>query len=115
MCSARSSAQLPLPKDVTLKTSAQFKLIGQPLRRIDNAAKLDGSATYGIDVLPAGLLYASISMCPTVGGRVATFDAAAAGGLPGILKVVKLEPAKASSVMPGSTSGGVAVIADAPY
>jgi isoquinoline 1-oxidoreductase beta subunit len=112
---AQRAAQLPLPKDVTLKTSAQFKLIGQPLRRIDNAAKLDGSATYGIDVLPAGLLYASISMCPTVGGRVATFDAAAAGGLPGILKVVKLEPAKASSVMPGSTSGGVAVIADAPY
>ncbi len=112
---AQRAAQLPLPKDVTLKTSAQFKLIGQPVRRIDNAAKLDGSATYGIDVLPPGLLYASISMCPTVGGKVASFDAAAAQAMPGVRKVVKLEPAKASSIMPGSTCGGVAVIADTPF
>ncbi len=112
---AQRAAQLPLPQDVTLKTSAQFKLIGHPVRRIDNAAKLDGSATYGIDVLLPGLLYASISMCPTVGGKVAGFDAAAAQAMPGVRKVVKLEPAKASSIMPGSTCGGVAVIADTPF
>ncbi|HMD29015.1 MAG TPA: xanthine dehydrogenase family protein molybdopterin-binding subunit [Steroidobacteraceae bacterium] len=112
---AQRAAQLPLPKEVTLKTSAQFKLIGHPVRRIDNAAKLDGSATYGIDVLLPGLLYASISMCPTVGGKVAGFDAAAAQAMPGVRKVVKLEPAKASSIMPGSTCGGVAVIADTPF
>jgi len=106
---------LPLPSEVTLKTPAQFKLIGQPVRRIDNAAKLDGTATYGMDVLPPGLLYASITMCPTVGGKVASFDAAAAQALPGVRKVVKLEPAKASSIMPGSTCGGVAVIADTPF
>jgi len=112
---AQRAAQMPLPKEVTLKTPAQFKLIGQAVRRIDNATKLDGSATYGIDVLPPGLLYASITMCPTVGGKVASFDAAAAQVLPGVRKVVKLEPAKASSIMPGSTCGGVAVIADTPF
>ena len=112
---AQRAAQSPLPKNVMLKTPAQFKLIGQPVRRIDNAAKLDGSATYGIDVLPPGLLYASITMCPTVGGKVASFDATAAQALPGVRKVIKLEPVKASAIMPGSTCGGVAVIADTPF
>jgi isoquinoline 1-oxidoreductase beta subunit len=112
---AQRAAQMALPKTVVLKTPAQFKLIGQPVRRIDNAPKLDGSATYGIDVLPPGLLYASIAMCPTVGGKVASFDAAAAQSLPGVHKVIKLEPVKASAIMPGSTCGGVAVIADTPF
>jgi isoquinoline 1-oxidoreductase subunit beta len=112
---AARAAQLPLPKSVILKNPKQFKLIGQPIRRIDNAAKLNGSAVYGIDVLPPGLLFASIAMCPTVGGRAIRFDAAAAQALPGVRKVVMLEPVAASAIMPGTTSGGVAVIADTPF
>jgi isoquinoline 1-oxidoreductase subunit beta len=112
---AAGAAQLALPKGVTLKDHAQFKLIGQPVRRIDNAAKLDGSAVFGIDVLPPGLLYASITMCPTLGGKVANFDAAAAQALPGVRKVIALEPVAGSALLPGKTSGGVAVIADTPF
>ncbi len=112
---AAGAAQLGLPKGVTLKDRAQFKLIGQPVRRIDNAAKLDGSAVFGIDVLPPGLLYASISMCPTFGGKVANFDAAAAQASPGVRKVIALEPVAGSTLMPGKTSGGVAVIADTQF
>jgi isoquinoline 1-oxidoreductase beta subunit len=112
---AQRAAEMPLPKAPVLKTPAQFKLIGKPVPRIDNAVKIDGSATYGIDVLPPGLLYASIAMCPTVGGKVASFDATAAQALPGVRKVIKLDPVKASSIMPGSTCGGVAVIADTPF
>lgn len=85
------------------------------MRRIDNAAKLDGSAVFGIDVLPPGLLYASIAMCPTFGGTAARFDAAAAKSLPGVRKIIAVEPAAGSSLMPGKTSGGVAVIADTPF
>ena len=69
-----------------LKDPASFKLIGKPLKRIDGKAKADGSATFGIDVLPLGLLYASVVMCPTLGGTVASFDAAAASKLPGVKK-----------------------------
>jgi isoquinoline 1-oxidoreductase subunit beta len=112
---AAGAAQLGLPKGVALKDPAQFKLIGQPVRRIDNAAKLDGSAVFGIDVLPPGLLYASIIMCPTFGGKVANFDAAAAQALPGVRKVIALEPVPGSTLLPGQTSGGVAVIADTPF
>ncbi|MDN6888167.1 xanthine dehydrogenase family protein molybdopterin-binding subunit [Variovorax sp. CAN2819] len=112
---APKAAQQPLPAQVALKKPADFKLIGQPARRVDGAAKLDGSATFGLDVLPPGLLYASIAMCPTTGGRVASFDATAAQKLPGVRKVMALEPVGATLIGTGATPGGVAVIADTPY
>src|SRR6185436_473103 len=74
----------PLPKTVVLKDAASFKLIGQPLRRIEAASKLDGTARFGIDVLPPGMVYASIVQCPTLGGVVASLDAAAAMKVPGV-------------------------------
>ena len=112
---APKAAQQPLPAQVALKKPADFKLIGQPARRVDGAAKLDGSATFGLDVLPPGLLYASIAMCPTTGGRVASFDATAAQKLPGVRKAMALEPVGATLIGTGATPGGVAVIADTPY
>jgi isoquinoline 1-oxidoreductase beta subunit len=112
---APRAAHLSLPHSVTLKTQAQFTLIGRPMRRIDSAAKLDGSAVFGIDARPPGLLYASIVMCPTVGGKVASFDAVAARASPGVVKVVALEPVAGSALLPGKTPGGVAVIADTPF
>jgi len=112
---ASAAALLDLPKDVTLKQPGQFKLIGRPLRRLDNAAKLNGSAIFGIDVLAPGLLYASITMCPTMGGRVANFDATAARALPGVRTVVALDPVAGSNLLPGTTAGAVAVIADTPF
>ncbi|RJP63897.1 MAG: xanthine dehydrogenase family protein molybdopterin-binding subunit [Comamonadaceae bacterium] len=105
---AAAAAQQKLPRSPTLKTPAQFKLIGQPTRRLDTAGKIDGSARFGIDALPEGLLYASVQMCPTLGGRATRFDAAAAQALPGVRTVVQFEP------LNGGT-GGVAVIADHPW
>ncbi|MGI9153068.1 MAG: molybdopterin cofactor-binding domain-containing protein, partial [Rubrivivax sp.] len=63
---AEAAAKLPLPGAVTLKTPAQFKLIGQPLLRLEARAKATGSAGFGIDVLRPGMLYASVTMCPTL-------------------------------------------------
>ncbi|TNF59448.1 MAG: xanthine dehydrogenase family protein molybdopterin-binding subunit [Burkholderiales bacterium] len=98
----------PLPRRPRLKTPDAFRLIGKPTPRIDAAAKLDGSARYGIDAQPGGLLYAAVRMCPTLGGRAARFDEAAARALPGVRAVTRFDPAR------GGT-GGVAVIADHPW
>ena len=105
---AALAASQPLPGKVQLKDPASFKLIGRPLRRIEAAAKLDGTAVFGIDVLPPGMLYASVSMCPTLGGKAARYDGAAAATLPGVKKVLAVEGYN------GGT-GGVAVIADTPF
>jgi len=105
---AALAARQALPKNPPLKDVEQFKLIGKPLRRIDAAAKLDGSARFGIDALPEGLLYASVSMCPVLGGTVASFDAAGATQLAGVRKVLAVDGYN------GGTAG-VAVIADRPW
>jgi isoquinoline 1-oxidoreductase subunit beta len=112
---AAGAAQQALPKHVVLKTPAQFKLIGRPIRRIDGGSKLDGTAAFAIDALPSGLLYAGIVMCPTVGGKAVRFDAEGAMKLKGVKKVVALAPVKGGLAGTGATAGGVAVIADSPF
>jgi isoquinoline 1-oxidoreductase subunit beta len=102
---ARAAAVMPLPAQAVLKQVGEFRLIGRALPRTDSAVKSDGSARFGIDARPSGLLYASVRMCPTLGGQVAQLDDAAARALPGVREVVVL-PA-----LHGSTAG-VAVIAD---
>lgn len=105
---AERAAAQPLPAAPVLKDAARFALIGQPLPRRDGAAKRNGTARFGIDVRVPGLLYAGVQMCPTLGGRVAAFDAEAARRLPGVQQVL---------AVPGlhGGTGGVAVVADAPW
>ena len=105
---AALAAQQPMPTQPTLKDPANFKLIGQPLRRIEAASKLDGTAQFGIDAQPPGLLYASVAMCPTLGGSVTSFDSTAAAAMPGVKKVF------AVGAHNGSTEG-VVVMADTPW
>jgi isoquinoline 1-oxidoreductase beta subunit len=102
---AAQAAQQPLPRKIVLKEPEQFKLIGKPLARIEAASKMDGSARFGIDVVPDGLLYASIAMCPTLGGTVRRFDGSVAAALPGVHRVFHVDAYN------GGT-GGVAVIAE---
>ncbi|MEM5433921.1 xanthine dehydrogenase family protein molybdopterin-binding subunit [Paraburkholderia diazotrophica] len=102
---AAGAARQPLPRKPVLKEPDTFRLIGKPLTRIEAPSKMDGSARFGIDVLPDGLLYASIAMCPTLGGTVRKFDGSVAAALPGVQRVFAVDAYN------GGT-GGVAVIAD---
>ena len=105
---AERAAKLPLPGSVLLKQPADFKLIGKPQHRFEAAGKQDGSARFGLDTLQPGQRYASVVMCPTLGGSAASFDAQAAQALPGVLKVL---------AVPGlhGGTGGVAAIAETPW
>lgn len=85
---AEAAAKLPVPKEITLKPATEFTLVGKPAKRIDTAAKLDGSATYGIDVKLPGMLHGAIAQCPTLGGKLASFDGSAAEAMPGVKKIV---------------------------
>ncbi len=105
---AAAAAKQTLPGGVKLKDPSKFKLIGKPLRRIENPAKLDGSAGFGSDVQPPGMLYASVVMCPTLGGRVGSFEPQAAQAMPGVKQVIAVDGSMGGS-------GAVAVIADTPW
>jgi len=105
---AAAAAALPLPRDVALKDPARFTLIGRDTRRLEAKAKGEGRAGFGIDVVLPGMLYATVRMCPTLGGRVASLAGAKAMALPGVKSVLAVD---------GSHGGtaGVAVIADTPW
>jgi isoquinoline 1-oxidoreductase subunit beta len=96
---AETAAKLPVPKDVKLKPSKDFKVVGKPQKRLDTASKVDGTAEFGLDVKLPGMLYAALAQTPTLGGKAAAIDATAAEKLPGVKKVIV-------------TSSGVVAIAD---
>ncbi len=78
------------PGEVTLKTAAQWTLIGKPAPRQDLAAKIDGSARFGIDARPEGLVFAAIRHAPMLGGSPGVIPANATLAQPGVLRVVSL-------------------------
>src|SRR6202162_640695 len=71
---AGKAATLPIPTDVPLKQSKAYKIVGQRLARVDTPAKVKGDAVFGIDFRMPGMKYAVLSRCPTIGGKVASFD-----------------------------------------
>ena len=96
---AEAASKLPVPTDVKLKEYRQSRYVGKPANRLDSAAKIDGSAEYGLDVRLPGMLYAALAQCPVIGGKPVSFDAAKARSMPGVKHVVQV-------------SDGVAVVAD---
>jgi len=68
------AATLPIPTDVPLKQSKDYKLVGQRLPRVDSPAKVKGEAVFGIDFRLTGMKFALLSRCPVIGGKVSSFD-----------------------------------------
>lgn len=96
---AEAAASQPAPAEVALKPPSAFRVIGRPLPRLDGADKVRGRTRYGIDVALPGMLHAALLPCPVLGGRVLSFEAAAARQRAGVRAVVDL-------------GEGVAVVAD---
>ena len=78
------------PADPALKTPEEFNLIGTPLPRIDSVEKSTGAAKFTIDVERPGMLTALVAHSPRFGGKVASFDPAAALDVPGVREVVEI-------------------------
>ncbi|CAN7434505.1 molybdopterin-dependent oxidoreductase [Pseudoduganella sp. LjRoot289] len=96
------------PGEIRLKSVGQFRLIGTAVPRRDAQSKSDGSAVFGLDVRPPGMLYAALTMSPVIGGTVAGVDAAAVLKMPGVSRVVDFSHALAERTGAGA---GVAVVA----
>ena len=108
-----AASALPLinPDEINLKQPEDFRFIGKPIPRIDVPSKVDGSAAFGIDVRLPGMLFAVIARCPLFGGKLQSFDAAAAKIVPGVRAVFPVPPLPRHF----NTAGGVAVIADSTW
>ncbi|MBN3787208.1 xanthine dehydrogenase family protein molybdopterin-binding subunit [Burkholderia sp. Ac-20353] len=84
------AAALPVPDTVTLKQSAEFRLIGHKIPRVDASAKSNGTAQFTLDVSLPGMLVALLQRPPRFGGTVKSFDATAAKAVPGVVSVVQV-------------------------
>lgn len=87
---ASAAAQLVPPENPPLKSPADFKIIGQPIKRLDTPAKVDGSAVFGIDVRRPNMLHATVKQAPVFGAQVKQYDTKAAQAIPGVKAVVDL-------------------------
>ena len=86
-----TAASLQPPRKVRLKGSGEFRLIGQPLQRLEVPDMVIGRAEYSIDVALPDMLYAVVLRPPEFGGCVARFDGSAANESDAVHAVLQIE------------------------
>jgi len=100
---AAKASTLPIPTDVPLKQTKDYKIVGQRLPRVDTPSKVKGTATFGLDFLLPEMKYAVISRCPVIGGKLASFDDKESKKILGVKYVGKI------------SDSAVAVVADSVW
>ncbi|MEL6977906.1 MAG: molybdopterin cofactor-binding domain-containing protein [Pseudomonadota bacterium] len=90
------------PSAATPKAKGDWTLLGKPLARVDMAEKSTGAGTFGVDVRPEGLLFASAAFTPAIGVPMTGYDASAIEGDPTVKAIIPL-------------SEGVAVVAETTW
>ena len=73
----------------TLKDPATYKVMGQPVPRVDIPAKVTGGAAYVQDMRLPGMVHARVVRPPSYGAQLTECDTAAVEKLPGVVKVVR--------------------------
>ncbi|MBA4491316.1 molybdopterin cofactor-binding domain-containing protein [Paracoccus sp. S1E-3] len=81
-----------------LRDPSAWRLLGQPMQRLDIVEKSTGTARYGIDLAVEGMVHAAVRLSPHR-GVVLSYDDSAARALPYVRQVLQIP-------------GGLAVIAD---
>ena len=104
---AASAAKLQVPENAQLKDPKDFRLLGKRVPRTDTPLKVNGTAQFGIDVRVPGMLYASVERSPVFGGAVKSVDDSRARTMPGVKRIVRLEPVKRAR-----SESAVAVVAE---
>ena len=113
---AVAAMKQPVPSrdQVKLKDPSQFRYIGKgQIRLVDGRDIVNGKAVYGQDVRLPGMLYAVVARPDVYLGKVVSFDASEAMKVPGVVKVVPIEPSPPPAVF--NPLGGVAVVAKSTW
>jgi isoquinoline 1-oxidoreductase subunit beta len=110
LAAAAAKQTVPTRDQVKLKDPSQFRYIGKGnLKLVDGRDIVTGKAVYGQDVRVPGMLYAVVARPDVYLGKVASVDASATMKVPGVLKVVQIEPSAPPAQF--NPLGGVAVLA----
>ncbi|MGA2998902.1 molybdopterin cofactor-binding domain-containing protein [Bradyrhizobium sp.] len=72
-----------------LKDPATYKVMGQPVPRVDIPAKVTGGAAYVQDMRLPGMVHARLVRPPSYGAQLSECDTSSVEKLPGVVKVVR--------------------------
>ena len=84
---ASAAAKLEVPKEVQLKNSQDFTIIGTSKKNVDGPKIVTGKPLYGLDIYKEGMLIAMIVHPPAFGMKFKSMDATSAKQMPGIVDV----------------------------
>ncbi len=84
---ATAASELTAPEEVKLKDKKDFKIIGTPVKNVDNQAIFTGKPIFGLDFYREGMLHAMIQR-PPFGMKIKSVDDAEAKKVKGIKDVV---------------------------
>jgi isoquinoline 1-oxidoreductase beta subunit len=85
---AAAASKLDVPKDVKLKDAKDFRLIGKPVKNVENRNIVTGKPVFGLDFYRDGIVFAVIQRPPAFGAKIKSADLAAAKASPGVIDVV---------------------------
>ena len=88
---ATEASKMTPPVEPKLKAPKDWTLIGHNAHRLDTPSKVNGSARYGLDCMPEGLLYAAVAMPSGYARKIASADVRAAEQMPGVVKVLSYD------------------------
>jgi isoquinoline 1-oxidoreductase beta subunit len=107
-------AALPAPAVEAVKAAYKdpksFKIIGKPIKGVDNAAIVTGQPAFSIDVEPPGTLFAVFEKCPVFGGTAVSANLDEVKRLPGIRHAFVVDAVAGRGN--NSLASGVAIVAD---
>ncbi len=105
-----AASQLEVPKEVELKKSADFKILGKPTLRQDIPLKVNGEAVFGLDIELDNMLYASVERTPYMFGAVESYNKEEIEAIPGIVSTSVLK-----TDLFGKPREGVAILSEDYY
>ena len=79
---------IPLNRNATRKPAGEWKVLGQPIPRLDIPAMATGRFEYVHNVRVPGMLHGRVVRPPAHGATVGSVDECSVQGLPGVVKVV---------------------------
>jgi isoquinoline 1-oxidoreductase beta subunit len=85
-----TAARQSVPKEPKLKSAGDFRIIGQPLKRLDTPKKVNGSGKYGMDVRLPGMLTAVMARPPVPGGKAVSVDDSNTKKIKGVRQVIQI-------------------------
>lgn len=82
---------IKMDKTAPLKSSADLKLVGHPVQRLDIPDKVTGRFTFMQDFKIPGMYHGRVVRPPAMGATIVSVDESSVADIPGIFKVVRQE------------------------